>query len=139
MTTFVDTSVLFASVHLNDQAHEAARRIVESMPSGEAITSDHVVLECWTLLRNRQGRQTANRFWRGLRFAPLAIECIEAVDLERALSIGEHWSDQDFSFVDCTSFAVMERLGCARAASFDPDFAIYRYGPDRTRAFEVLR
>jgi hypothetical protein len=33
----------------------------------------------------------------------------------------------------------MERLGITRVASFDRDFAIYRYGPNRDRAFEVLR
>jgi len=32
-------------------------------------------------------------------------------------------------------FAVMERLGIKQAASFDPDFAIYRYGHNRERAF----
>ncbi len=33
----------------------------------------------------------------------------------------------------------MERRGIARVASFDRDFAIYRYGPDRDWAIEVLR
>jgi hypothetical protein len=33
----------------------------------------------------------------------------------------------------------MERLGLERAASFDDDFAIYRWGPQRRRAFAVLR
>lgn len=32
----------------------------------------------------------------------------------------------------------MERLGCRRAASFDTDFAIYRYGADRRQAFEIV-
>jgi len=36
-------------------------------------------------------------------------------------------------------FAVMERLGIKQAASFDPDFAIYRYGHNRERAFEIVR
>jgi predicted nucleic acid-binding protein len=49
------------------------------------------------------------------------------------------FSDQDFSLVDRTSFAVMERLGLVRAASFDDHFAIYRYGRNRDRAFEILR
>ena len=53
--------------------------------------------------------------------------------------MGEDFPDQDFSLVDRTSFAVMERLGLERAASFDEDFAVYRWGPGRRRAFDVLR
>jgi hypothetical protein len=33
----------------------------------------------------------------------------------------------------------MERLGLSRVASFDSDFAVYRYGRNRDRAFEVVR
>jgi len=33
----------------------------------------------------------------------------------------------------------MERLGVRRVATFDDDFAVYRYGRRRERAFEVLR
>jgi predicted nucleic acid-binding protein len=33
----------------------------------------------------------------------------------------------------------MERLGVDRVASFDDDFAMYRFGPRRDRAFHVLR
>jgi predicted nucleic acid-binding protein len=41
--------------------------------------------------------------------------------------------------MDRTSFAAMERLGLTQVASFDAHFAIYRYGRNRDRAFEVLR
>jgi len=33
----------------------------------------------------------------------------------------------------------MERLGVTQAASFDNDFAVYRYGRHRDRAFEIVR
>jgi len=33
----------------------------------------------------------------------------------------------------------MERLGITRAASLGDDFAVYRFGPRRERAFEVVR
>jgi hypothetical protein len=33
----------------------------------------------------------------------------------------------------------MERLRLTRVASFDDDFALYRYGRARDRAFTVLR
>lgn len=67
------------------------------------------------------------------------MEKVTAADLEAAWSIGEAFPEQDFSIVDRTSFAIMERLGLARAASFDDHFAVYRYGRDRDRAFEILR
>jgi uncharacterized protein len=60
-------------------------------------------------------------------------------DMQAAWAIGERFADQTFSIVDRTSFVVMERLGLTRVASFDRDFAIYRYGRDRNRAFEVMR
>ena len=43
-------------------------------------------------------------------------------NLEVAWAIGERFPDQDFSIVDRTSFAVMERLGVRRVAAFDSDF-----------------
>jgi predicted nucleic acid-binding protein len=58
--------------------------------------------------------------------------------MDAAWTIGEVFADQEFSIVDRTSFAVMERLGITRAASFDKDFAVYRYGRNRDRAFEIL-
>jgi hypothetical protein len=33
----------------------------------------------------------------------------------------------------------MERLGIREAASFDPHFAVYRFGPDRREAFRIIR
>ena len=90
------------------------------------------------LLRARLGRQAANRFWEGLRSGVATVEVVSAADLEAAWQIGEAYPDQDFSIVDRTSFAVMRRLGIERAASFDHHFAIFRFGPDRRRAFTIL-
>ncbi len=73
--------------------------------------------------------------WRGVA----AVELVAAADLEVAWSIASTFSDQDFSIVDCTSFAVMQRLGMRRVASFDDDFAVYRFGRNRREAFTVLR
>lgn len=103
-----------------------------------AFTTDHVVLETWSILKRRLSHSHANKFWFALRYLPLKIEIVGIADLERAQAIAESWADQQFDFVDCTSFAVTERLGCERVASFDHDFAVYRFGPDRKRAFEIL-
>jgi len=66
------------------------------------------------------------------------LERVSLSDLDAAWSIGAEFPDQDFSIVDRTSFAVMERLGVKRAASFDHYFAVYRYGPKRDKVFEIV-
>ncbi len=103
------------------------------------MTTDHVLVETWLLLRHRLNRGAAERFWEGLRLGVAAVEPVAAADLEVAFTIGRDFPDQDFAIVDRTSFAVMQRLGISRVASFDDDFAVFRFGRDRKRAFEVLR
>ena len=58
-------------------------------------------------------------------------------DSERAS--GEAFPDPDFSIVDRSSFAVMQRLGVFRAARLDEHFAIFRFGKARSRGFEIVR
>jgi uncharacterized protein len=101
--------------------------------------TDHVLVETWGLLNSRVHRQAAEQFWLQVRRGVADLERVSMQDLENAWTIGEAFPDQTFSIVDRTSFAVMERLGILRAASFDDDFAIYRFGRNRDRAFEVLR
>jgi predicted nucleic acid-binding protein len=97
------------------------------------------VVETWLLLNSRYHHQAAERFWDRIRRGAVQIEFVTLADLEMAWAIGDAFSDQTFSIVDRTSFVVMERLGVTKVASFDDDFAIYRYGRNRERAFEVLR
>ena len=81
----------------------------------------------------------AERFWAAIREGAATVEPVSLADLEVAYTIGEAFPDQDFSIVDRTSFAVMQRLGVIRAATLDEHFAIYRFGESRTRAFEIVR
>lgn len=137
MTLFVDSSAFFAAADYDDRDHARAEAILSS---GEPlVTSDHVLVESWLLLRRRLGRQPAEQYWAAVHSGACALEPIVPADLEVAWSIGQIFADRDFSIVDRTSFAVMQRLGVFRAASFDDDFAIFRFGPRRDRAFEVVR
>jgi predicted nucleic acid-binding protein len=97
------------------------------------------VVETWLLLNSRFHRHAADTFWERIRRGPAHVEYVTPADMEAAWAIGEIFSDQSFSIVDRTSFAVMERLSLTRVASFDDDFAVYRYGRNRDRAFDVLR
>lgn len=78
-------------------------------------------------------------FWHGIRRGAAHVVKVTDADMRGAWVIGEAVADQDFSIVDRTSFAAMERLGLTRVVSFDIHFAIYRYGRNRDRAFEILR
>jgi len=134
---FVDTSVWYAAADSSDSSNARAREILSAGDS--LVTTDHVLVETWALLRWRIHRAAAEAFWRGLRSGVAALEVVNPADLQAAWTIGRDFPDQDFSLVDRTSFAVMERLGLERAASFDDDFEVYRWGPGRRRAFEILR
>jgi predicted nucleic acid-binding protein len=137
VTLFVDSSALYAAVDADDRHNERARQVLEA---GEPlVTSDHVLVETWLLLQRRLGAPTADRFWGGIRDGGAAVELVGSADLEVAWAIGEAFPDQGFSIVDRTSFAVMQRLGVHRAATFDDHFAVFRFGRNRERAFEPVR
>lgn len=116
--------------------HERAKIVIDGEDA--LVCTDHVLVETMLLVTRRAGWHVAERLWHGLRGGIARIEVTTPADLERAASIGERFADQEFSIVDRTSFAVMHRLGISRAASFDKDFSVYRFGPDRRKAFEIV-
>ncbi|MGH2572703.1 MAG: type II toxin-antitoxin system VapC family toxin [Actinomycetota bacterium] len=136
MSLFVDTSAWYAAADTGDRSNQRAIKVLRS--EEPMVTSDHVLVETWLLIRRRLGMHAANRFWGGLRSGVAAIEPVGVGDLELAWEIGEAFPDQAFSVVDRTSFALMQRLGFERVATFDSDFAVYRFGPKRDRAFTVV-
>ena len=137
MTLFVDSSSFYAAADRTDSSNARAKAVLAS--NEDLVTTDHVLVETWLLLYRRLGRHAAETFWDGLRSGAARIEAVGLADLEGAWATGELFPDQDFSIVDRTSFAVMQRLGVHRVATFDDDFAVYRFGPKRSRAFEVVR
>lgn len=137
MKLFVDSSVWFAAVNEADGDFARAKEILR--PEEQCVTTDHVLIETWLLLNSRVGQYVAERFFRQIRNGVAEVVLIKAKDIETAWSIGQQFPDQNFSIVDRTSFAVMERLRLRRVASFDNDFVVYRYGPRREHAFAVVR
>ncbi|MDQ6772682.1 MAG: PIN domain-containing protein [Candidatus Dormibacteraeota bacterium] len=136
MTLFVDTSAWYAAADNADGGNARAKAALRG--GEELVTSDHILVESWILLRHRLGRPAAERFWEGLRSGLARLEPVTPVDMEVAWAIGSRFADQDFSIVDRTSFAVMERLGIEKVASLDSDFAVFRYGRNRDQAFVMV-
>ena len=137
MSIFVDSSAWYAAADRGDRQNDNAKRL---LATDEAlVTSDHILVESWRLIHHFLSAHAAEAFWEGLRSGVATVEQTTSADLEAAWAIGRRFADQDFSLVDRTSFALMERLGITKVISFDDDFAIYRYGRGRTNAFELLR
>jgi uncharacterized protein len=137
MRAFVDSSDWFAAANTRDRHHRRAAQLFGA--ELEFVTSTFVVVETWLLLQSRISFRVAEDFVAHLRDGAATIEQNLMSDIDRAAEIAAGFADQTFSLVDRASFAMMERLGITKVISFDADFLIYRYGPDRAYAFEVLR
>jgi uncharacterized protein len=137
MKAFVDTSAWFAAANVKDRHNQ---RAIELLSAGlELITSTFVLVETWLILQSKMSFAVAEDFAGYIRLGAAKIEPNEIGDLEYSWRVREAFQDQPFSLVDRTSFAMMERLQICKVVAFDDDFVIYRYGPDRRQAFEVLR
>jgi predicted nucleic acid-binding protein len=138
-TLFVDTSAFYALADGDDRHHRGARAALQASAGTEPVmTSDHVVVESWLLICSRLGRRAAMKFWDALAIDVFTVVGVTAQDFRRGHEIVQEWSDQSFSIVDCTSFAIIERLAIDRALAFDAHFRIIRLGPRRNRALQII-
>ncbi|PZS26984.1 MAG: hypothetical protein DLM61_17510, partial [Pseudonocardiales bacterium] len=61
MTLFVDSSMFYAAADTGDRANAVAKAVLGG--GDRLVTSDHVLVESWFLLRRRLGREVAERWW----------------------------------------------------------------------------
>ncbi len=134
---YVDTSAWVSLAVKAERSHDRVASVLRDQ-RGRLVTSDHVLHETWAVMRYRHGFKPAEQLVDGIRGGVARIEVSVLADLEVAGAIGTAFSDQRFSLSDRTSWAVMERLGIHNAIALDDDFRVYRFGPNRRRAFIVL-
>jgi uncharacterized protein len=125
-SVFIDTSAFVALRNGSEAEHEAAREALAGLlASGAALfTSNYVFAETYTALMVRVGRAEAIEWGRRFR----AGGAIDLVHLERgvedrAWEILEQHDDKRWSYVDATSFALLEPSADAEAFAFDAHFA----------------
>jgi predicted nucleic acid-binding protein len=124
-SVFVDTSAFVALRNRSEAEHERARlALTELIAEGAALfTSNYVFAETYTALMVRVGRGEAIEWGRRFR----AGGAIDLVNLDRpteekAWEILERHDDKRWSYVDATSFALIERDGGEEAFAFDAHF-----------------
>lgn len=136
VTVFVDTSIWYAAADAGDASHSRARALLERF-EGSLLTSDHVLVETWSLAARRLGPEVAETLVNAIRGGRSRVELATLADLEVAAQIHDAFPDQGFSIVDRTSWSVMQRLGVYEAIAFDRDYSIFRFGRDKRRSFTV--
>lgn len=118
---FADTSAFFAAYNRQDQHYREAVEFLRQRP--RLITTNFVVDETITLIRVRASHRLAVELGEDLWQERLAHLCpVTYSDQRTAWQLFKKFDDKRFSFTDCTSFAVMLRLGVLRAFTFDDDF-----------------
>lgn len=122
---FVDTSAWYALLDRKDRNHLAAVRFVEESRI-PFVTSTYVLDETVTLVKRHLGHTTAARFGHRLWDEEVArLVRITPEDEMQAWTIFARYEDKGFSYTDCTSFALMERLHLDSAFAFDVHFTQY--------------
>lgn len=124
---FVDTGAWYAVVDKKDPDHKQAEHFLKNNKS-PLVTTNFVFDETITLLRSRLGWSVAKDFGQRLKNSRfVSLISVKDEDEERAWEIFLKYKDKDFSYTDCTSFAVMERLRIDTTFSFDSHFQTMKF------------
>jgi uncharacterized protein len=119
---FVDTSAWFALYSLRDVNHAAAVNAAKSFRDS-LITSDFIIDETLTLLRARGENARAIAFGqRAIHGGWCEMVRIDTADFAAAWKVFNLYADKNWSFTDCTSWAVIQRLSIRQAFAFDDHF-----------------
>lgn len=125
---FVDTAAFLAIENRRDSHQAQALSFRDTcLQVGETlITSDYILDESYTIIRLRAGHAAAVQFGEAIRASRLLrIEYVTPEIIDAAWHIFKRFADHDFSFTDCTSFVLMERLRITTAFTFDAHFRQY--------------
>jgi uncharacterized protein len=123
---FVDTSFLFALVSEKDAHHQRVLAVAKDLLavplSEQLITTNHVVAETITLTRGL-GHDSAVRLGERLYSERIArIHWATPDEEAAAFAYFRKYADKEYSFVDCLSFVIMEKLNLKEALAVDSDF-----------------
>ena len=119
---FVDTSAWYALLDKSDANHHAAIKFKDSLIH-PLVTSNYIADEVITLARNRLGYKVAVEIGEKLWNESIAnLIRVTPEDEKKAWEFFVTYHDKTFSFTDCTSFAIMERIGMAEVFAFDEHY-----------------
>ena len=118
---FVDTGAWFASVVPSIVI--MPQRPIGCVKYPTTVTTDYIVDETLTLLKVRgqtlRAMRLGEQFFRGTL---ATIYYLTEADIMRSWQIFHQFSDKEWSFTDCTSKVVLDKLHLRQAFAFDHHF-----------------
>ena len=121
-----------------DRNNARAKSILKG--SNDHVTTDHVRSRTWLPAEQpRYHHQAGERSGTGSVARRVTIAPVMAADLKRLRPSARRSPTRPFLSLIAPALLLSSGLALTQVASFDDDFAIYRYGRNRDRAFEVLR
>lgn len=137
MLVFVDTAAWIAVVYRKDRHHPTAAEYLKYLIESGAglVTSNYVTDETITRLRYDAGHKIALRFRQILTKAVskrlLRVYWVTPEIELKSWEIFKKYDDQEFSFTDCTSFAVCQDVDITDVFTFDRHFTFmgFSVGP----------
>jgi uncharacterized protein len=127
LKVFLDTGAFLALADEDDKYHSAATSFYTELLQAKAqlLTSNFVLCETYSLIRFKVGHRAAVEFMKS--FAGIKILRVSEAIEQTAKIIFIRYDDKDFSFVDCTSFALIDYHRLDLAFAFDTHFRQYRF------------
>src|SRR3989344_7178534 len=121
--TFVDSSAWIALTKSDDTNHVKAVKWWKEQEMEKLVTSNLIVMETLGWVRNKKGKKTAIELGkRLLDQRELKLVRVLQNDEPVAWKYFQDLNGRGVSMVDCTSIAVMKRLGIKTIFTFDGDF-----------------
>jgi predicted nucleic acid-binding protein len=122
MAVFVDTGGWFAYFVRRDPDHPAAVAWMRQNRQ-RLLTTDYVLDKLFTLLKLRESHLVAVAGGTALLSQSVTgLERIGEPDFRAAWEVFQQYGDKGWSFTDCTSKVVMQRLTITHAFAFDRHF-----------------
>ena len=130
---FADTSFWVALMAAKDAHHQEALALLRAHASESLLVTNHIKGETWTFLRRRSGHRIAVKYLDRIESSErVRIVGVSDELEEQALRWLKRHDEREYSFVDATSFAVMETNRMRDAFAFDGDFTAAGYRELRT-------
>ena len=129
MKVFIDTGAFCSIVNKKDQWHQESANTLQSLVKDKAIfyTSNFILSETYTLIRLRVGYASAVKFMAEFEFSNIKVFHLSQDIEDRAKMIFKQYKDKTFSFVDCTSFVLIDAHGLDHAFTLDSHFFQYHF------------